>query len=50
MFHEGGPYEGHDQLFWWTSLPSHGPLQGEVCAAPVRRMRRDSGDVEVVPD
>jgi len=49
VFHEGETSGGHGYLFWQTSFPSYGPLQGEVCVAPSRRMQRVSGDTEVIP-
>ena len=41
--------EGHDSCLRGTPFPIHGSVQGEVYAAPFVGMRRNAGDVAVVP-
>ncbi|KAF9779721.1 hypothetical protein BJ322DRAFT_1166463, partial [Thelephora terrestris] len=50
IIHKGTGRERYDHAFWRTSVPSHGPLRGEVPATPFGTMRRDPGDAEVVPN
>jgi len=49
MFHEEETCKGDDFPFRRTSFPSDGPLQGEVCTAPFRRVHGNPRDVEAVP-